>query len=194
MKTAQIIRSHIQSMPPGQLFTPASFAGTGTRASIDQCLMRLTQAGSIERIGHGLYMTPKPSTFGLKALPSPEAVAQAVADSEGATIAPHGAEAARHFGFTTQTPIHPVFYTSGASREIKLGNLVIHLRHVASRKLTLAGRPAGQALSALWYLGKNEVTAQTFARIRSKLPPGEFAALEGAKSSMPTWMLDAFRQ
>lgn len=194
MKTAQTIRSRLQAMSPGQLFTPASFADVGTRASIDQYLMRLTKAGSIERIGHGRYMTANTSRFGLKTLPSPESVAQAIASAEGSTIAMHGAEAARRLGLTTQMPVNPVFYTTGSSREVRMGNLVIHFQHVAARKLALAGRPAGQALSALWYLGKNEVTPQTFAHIHSKLAPEEFEALQDAKSSMPTWMLNALRQ
>ena len=71
---------------------------------------------------------------------------------------------------------------------------MIHFQHVAPRKLALAGRPAGQALVALWYLGKDEVTAQTFRHIQTKLPAEEFYALKQAKSSMPAWMLEAFRK
>lgn len=193
MNTARTIRERIQMMPSGTIFTPASFAGVGSRASIDQTLMRLAQAGNIQRVGHGIYTASKTSRFGLKAMPSPESVAQAIAMTEGATIVIHGAEAARRFGLTTQVPAQPVFYTTGSSRAVRMGNLVIHFQHVAARKLALAGRPAGQALAALWYLGKGEVTPQTFKRIQAKLPPEEFAALEQAKSSMPAWMLDAFR-
>lgn len=194
MKTTQTIRNRIQSMPPGQLFTPANFAGVGTRASIDQTLMRLTQAGNIERVGHGLYMTQKNSRFGLKAMPSPESIAKAIASAEGATIEIHGAEAARRFSLTTQMPTQPVFNTTGSTRAVQIGNLVIHFHHVAARKLVLAGRPAGQALAALWYLGKNEVTLETFKNIRAKLPQEEFDVLAQTKYAMPSWMLEAFRQ
>jgi len=149
MKTTQTIRTRIQSMPPGQLFTPANFAGFGTRASIDQILMRLNQAGRIERLRHGLYMTQKTSRLGLKAMPSPESIAKAIASAGGATIEIHGAEAARRFGFTTQMPAQPVFNTTGSTRAVQIGNLLIHFHHVSSRKLALAGRPAGQAIAAL---------------------------------------------
>jgi hypothetical protein len=193
MKAAQIIRERIQAMPAGYVFTPANFAGVGTRASIDQALMRLMQAGSIERVGHGLYVSPKITRFGLKTMPSPESVAKAIATMEGATIEVHGAEAARRFGLTTQVPAQPVFYTTGSSRSIRMGNLIIHFQHVAARKLAIAGRPAGQALVALWYLGKGVVTSQTFERIRSKLSYEEFEVLKQAKFSMPAWMLEEFR-
>lgn len=43
------------------------------------------------------------------------------------------------------------------------------LQHVAQRKLNLAGRPAGLALAAMWYLGKKEVTPALIEEIRRKL-------------------------
>lgn len=72
--------------------------------------------------------------------------------------------------------------------------LSVRLQHVAARKLALAGRPAGQALSALWYLGKHQVTPATFERIAAKLPQAEFEVLRGAKSAMPAWMVEALRR
>ncbi len=191
MNTAQAIRERITVQAAGEPFTPALFAGLGSRAAIDQTLMRLTQAGRIERIGHGLYIVPKAARFGVKSMPAPEKVAQTLAASQGAAIEVHGAEAARRFGFSTQVPAQPVFYTSGSSRTVRLGKMVVRLQHVAPRKLALAGRPAGQALSALWYLGRHQVTPATFRRIAKKLPRTEFEALCNAKAVMPTWMVTA---
>ncbi|MFJ5500553.1 DUF6088 family protein [Pectobacterium sp. CHL-2024] len=191
MNTSQAIRERIAAQLAGEPFTPALFAGLGARAAIDQALMRLNKAGSIERLGHGLYVVPKVGRFGIKTLPAPEQIAHTLADAEGATIEIHGAEAARRFGFSTQMPAQAVFYTSGSSRAVRLGKMTVRLQHVASRKLVLAGRPAGQALSALWYLGRHQVTSGTFRRIAQKLAPAEFQALCSAKASMPAWMLDA---
>ncbi|MGP3790537.1 DUF6088 family protein [Pseudomonas sp. B392_1p] len=191
MSTAQAIRERIAAQPAGEPFTPALFAGLGSRASIDQTLMRLAKSGQIERLGHGLYSVLKVGRFGLKAMPAPEQVAQALAESEGATIEVHGAEAARRFGLSTQVPAQPVFYTTGSSRTVRLGKTIIHLQHVAPRKLALAGRPAGQALSALWYLGRHQVTPATFRRIAEKLSGIEFEALRKAKATMPAWMVAA---
>ena len=191
MSTSQAIRERIAVQPAGEPFTPALFAGLGSRASIDQALMRLVQAGRIERIGHGLYIVAKAGRFGVKTLPAPEQIARIVAGAEGATIEIHGAEAARRFGLTTQMPAQPVFYTTGSSRAIRLGKMTVRLQHVAPRKLALAGRPAGRALSALWYLGCRQVTPGTFKRIAEKLPSGEFQALREAKALMPAWMVEA---
>jgi hypothetical protein len=191
MSASQAIRERIAAQPQGKPFTPALFAGLGSRAAIDQALMRLARAGRVERIGHGLYVTPQVSRFGIKAQPAPEQVARAVAGAKGATIEVHGAEAARRFGLTTQMPAQAIFHTTGSSQAIRLGKMTVRLQHAAPRKLALAGRPAGQALSALWYLGRHQVTPGTFQRIAEKLPAGEFQALREAKASMPAWMLQA---
>lgn len=190
MSTSQAIRERVTAQPVGSPFTPVLFAGLGSRAAIDQALMRLTQSGVVERIGHGLYIVPRIGRFGLKSMPTPEQVAKTVAAAESATIEIHGAEAARRFGLSTQMPTQPVFNTTGSSRAIRLGKLVVHLQHVAPRKLALAGRPAGQALAALWYLGRHQVTPGTFRQIAARLPPTEFEALRDAKALMPAWMMN----
>ena len=87
--------------------------------------------------------------------------------------------------------MQPVFHTSGPSKRIRVGKLMITLKHASARKLALAGRPAGLALAALWYLGKEEVTENVIAKIRKKLSPEEFLALRSATASMPAWMTDA---
>lgn len=190
MSTFQAIRQRIAAQPAGEVFTPALFSGLGSRASIDQALMRMTKTGSVERIGNGLYTVPRIGRFGIKLMPTPENIAQAMAATDGAIIDIHGAEAARRFGFSTQVPTQPIFNTSGSSRSIRLGNITIRLQHVALRKLVLAGRPSGQALAALWYLGKHQVIPATFKQLATKLAPDEFLALRGARSSMPAWMQD----
>ncbi len=109
MSTSQAIRERIAAQPAGAPFTPALFAGLGSRASIDQALMRLTKAGFVERLGRGLYTAPRTSRFGLKTMPTPEAVAQTIAATEGATIEVHGAEAARRLGSARRCQRSPCF-------------------------------------------------------------------------------------
>lgn len=53
MSTSQTIRERIAAQPAGEPFTPALFAELGSRASIDQTLMRLNKEGVIERLGRG---------------------------------------------------------------------------------------------------------------------------------------------
>lgn len=187
------IRQSISEFKSREPFTPSSFVGLGSRAAIDQTLMRLAKEGYINRVARGIYVLAEVSRFGLKAMPEPQAVAEMVARQEGAQIGIHGAEAVRQFGLSTQMPTQPVFCTTGSSKRIQMGGLSIRLDHVAPRKLVLGDRPAGQALSALWYLGKEHVTPETFEKIRNKISPAEFSALVHARVAMPGWMAAALR-
>jgi Family of unknown function (DUF6088) len=192
MITTELIRQHVQELPAGEPFTSSVFLGMGARASVDQALSRLARTGAITRITRGVFVRPSESRHLGRVLPEPSKVAETMAMTKGASIQVHGAEAARRFELTTQTPAQPIFYTSGPSRRFRMGKMEVVLKHAATRKLAFAGRPAGLALSALWYLGKNEVTPNTIEKIRRKLPASEFAALSAAKASMPGWMADAF--
>ena len=63
--------------------------------------------------------------------------------------------------------------------------------HTANRRrLQFAGEPTGAALSALWYLGRDNVMPETVATIGAALGPAEFEKLRSAR--MPVWMEKAF--
>lgn len=190
-KTAVLIRQHIEAMPIGEPFTPAALLRFGTRASVDQTLTRLVKAGAIERVTRGVFVRPEVSRFVGKVMPEPQKVAETIAKATGTTVQVHGAEAARRLELSTQVPMQPVFLTSGPSRRVQVGGMQIRLQHSCVRKLALAGRPAGLAISAMWYLGKVAVTPAIVERIRRKLGPSDFAELKAATSVMPAWMSDA---
>ncbi len=190
-KIAEVIRRRIEEMPLGEPFTPTVLLECGTRVSVDQNLSRLVKAGVIERVTRGVFVRPEINRFVGKVMPEPLKVAETVAKTTGAIVQVHGAEAARRLELSTQVPMQPVFVTSGPSKRIRMGNLEIRLQHVCQRKLALAGRPAGLALSAMWYLGKAEVTPALIEKIRRKLGASEFEVLKSATSSMPAWMSDA---
>lgn len=189
---AESIRGYIEGLPAGEPFTTAALLRFGTRAAVDQNLTRLVRSGTIERVARGVFVRPVVNEYVGKVATEPAKIAEAVAQSSGSAIKVHGAEAARRFQLTTQTPVQPVYWTSGPSREIKVGQTKIRLRHAGSKKLALAGRPAGTALAALWYLGKEQVTPAVIAQIKSRLSEPEFEALRAETGSMPAWMSDAF--
>ncbi|MNX75342.1 hypothetical protein D3C86_1068100 [compost metagenome] len=104
----------------------------------------------------------------------------------------HGAEAIRYFGLSTQMQIKPVFYTSGASRKVKIGGALIQLLHVPPEKLQHSDTKVGLALCALFYLGKKSLNAKVISSIKAKLTPSELKKL--ADSKIPGWMQVAFRE
>lgn len=192
MSTVERIRQHVEALPQAQPVTSKEFMAFGSRAAVDQALTRLVRKGELSRVARGVYMRPKRSPYVGEVPPEPAKVAEALAAETGNTIQVHGAEAARRMGLSTQVPSRPIFYTSGPSRRVRLGQMEVSLKHVTPRKLAMAERPAGIALTALWYLGKRVVTQETIERIRTRLPQEEFEALRSLTKIMPGWMHDVF--
>ena len=194
MSVSKEIKKKINGIKRGKPFRSSNFLNLGSRAAVDQALWRLVKSGEITRIKSGVFVKPEKNTYVGEVLPGPEEIVKYFAHHSGNKIEINGAEAARRFGFTTQVSSQPVFLTNGPGQEFHLGNLHVQLRHVASRKMALAGRPAGEALSALWYLGRHEVTPETFEKIKERLPADEFAALTNNHEIMPGWMRSALNE
>jgi len=192
MSTAEAIRNHILRARKGEPFTNTRLLKLGSRASVDKTLCRLVDEGMIQRIARGVFVRPKENRFIGSVMPGVSRVVEVMARDHGETIQVHGAEAARRFKLSTQVPTLPVFCTSGPTREIKIGNLKVKLRHVSHRKLLLAGKRPGLALSALWYLGKNSMNSNVINIIQAGLTTEEFEILKN--TDMPAWMASALEK
>jgi len=187
MSVTASISNRIKHMPKGKPFASAVFAQVGTRASVDKALSRMVLSGSLERVARGVYMRPKQSEYtGRKVRATPLAVMSAIARARGETIQVHGVEAARRLGLSTQMQVLPTYYTSGSTREIKIGEAVVRLRHASPERLQQAGTKVGAALIALMYLGKEGLTKQAVSKIANSLSAEEFKKLLACK--MPEWM------
>ncbi|EQA9003039.1 TPA: type IV toxin-antitoxin system AbiEi family antitoxin domain-containing protein [Pseudomonas aeruginosa] len=187
MSVAQAIINRVKHMPKGRPFAGAVFAYVGSRASINKALSRLVQSGTLERLARGVYMRPKMSKYtGRVVRPSPLAVMEVITKASGETIQIHGAEAVRRLGLSTQMQVLPTFYTSGSTREIKVGNAVVRLQHVSKDRLQHAGTKVGVALTALHYIGKEGVSAKVVSKIVNALSSEELIKLRACK--MPEWM------
>ena len=180
----------MRKLPKGELFTSERFLEHGSRSAVDRTLSRLAGRGEIQRLARGVFVRPRTSRFVGAVVPDVLEVVEAIARSSGETVQVHGAEAARRFRLSTQVPAAPVFHTSASSRTIRIANITVRMVHTSNRRrLQFAGEAAGVALSALWYLGKNNVSRKTVATIEAALGPAEFQRLRSA--DMPAWMTKA---
>jgi len=189
--TASIVK-RIKYTPKGQPFGIDRFVDAGSRTAVAKTLSRLAASGELERLSRGIYMRPKLSHFAGYVRPSTKSVLQIIARRNREIIQVHGAEAVRYFGLSTQMQIRPVYYTSGASRQVKVGAKRIRLLHVAPQKLQHTGTIVGLSLCALFYLGKKGVSDTVITSIKAKMTPSEFKQL--ADSEIPIWMQIALRQ
>ncbi|GGX45305.1 DUF6088 family protein [Saccharospirillum salsuginis] len=190
MSVTESIKRRLLSMKRGEPFTNTCFLKLGSRSAVDKALSRLVKDGVIQRVARGVFVRPKKSRFIHNVMPDVSRVIEVIAKDHGETVQVHGAEAARRFKLSTQMPTTPVYYTSGPSREIRIGNLKVKFMHTTShRKLQHAGKKPGLALSALWYLGKDGVDDEVIQRIQEGLSRKEFEELRTSK--MPAWMAGA---
>lgn len=189
MRVAQHIRNKLEEFPLGTLFTSKEFVGIGNESNIRKVLERLVKEKEIIRVSRGIYARPERSRYVRGFVPpSVETVLKTIALSTGETFQYHGAEAVRQLGLSTQVPVNPIFLTNGRSRILSIGNIKVKLQRVSQRKLILADTLAGIAISALWFLNKEEISLKTIEKIEHELPPEEFKKLIEAKVSLPSWV------
>jgi hypothetical protein len=85
----------------------------------------------------------------IKTTASAEQVAKAWAKEYGYKLVSQGQEAAYRLGLQTQAPMRTVFWSNGPSREFKIGNQVVEVRHITSQKLRWDKEPEGALLRGL---------------------------------------------
>ena len=186
------ILEHSRNVPEGALLTAKGLLHLGQRAAVDQALSRLARRGKLLRASRGLYVRPVESRFGARA-PTTEKVVAGLAELRGETVASHGAAAANALGLTSQVPVRSVYLTSGPSRKLRLGRQSVEMRHAPAWQLVLAGRPAGEILRALAWLGPSKAEAAMLT-LRRTLPASDLQALAKAAPLLPTWLAQQVSQ
>lgn len=187
-RLSEKIMRHAERLPEGTPVVPKRLLHLGSRAAVDQALSRLARRGALLRAGRGVYVRPVETRFGSRA-PAAEKVVEAVARQRGETVARNGAAAANALGLTTQVPTRSVYLTSGPSRTLNLGRQVIELRHAPRWQLAFPGRPAGEAVRALAWLGPSRARAAR-ASLKRALPASCLEEMASVAPMLPTWMAE----
>ena len=99
----------------------------------------------------------------------------------------HGAVAANTLGLSTQTPLRPIFLTSGRSRALQASGELVELRHAREWELLLPGEPAGDALRALAWAGRTRAR-ELMGLLDARLQPTDRQALLSLRPRLPTWL------
>jgi hypothetical protein len=189
------IFDRIRKSGRGKVFTPKDFLELGSREAVDQALSRLARAGEVQRLGRGLYHFPRENPrLGITPPPDTDEIADALARQTGTRIAPSGATAANRLGLSTQVPAKPIYLTDGRSRQVRVGNLVFVMKHVAPKDLPVGSRTSATVFQALRYLGRDAVTQEVIARIRRKLSAAHRAKLIKDARYATDWVAETVRK
>lgn len=138
-------------MKRGIPFSITGFYTLGSRTSVQKAFSRLAQEGVLERVSKGFYVRPKPlpSMPSIKTTASAEQVARVWAKVHGYKLVSQGQEVAYRLGLQTQAPMKTIFWSNGPSREFKIGNEVVEVRHITEQKLRWGNGPEGALLRGL---------------------------------------------
>ena len=179
----------------GKVFTPKDFLSVGSREAVDQALSRLARAGTVHRLGRGLYGYPKMNErLGIAIQPDVDEIADALARQTGSRVAPSGAVAANLLGLSTQVPARPLYLTDGRSRQVKVGTFVMVVKHVAPKELPVENRMSATVLQALRHLGQDAIDSAIVSRIRKALSPKQRSQLLEDSRYTTDWIAAVVRK
>ncbi|MBI1916901.1 MAG: hypothetical protein HYS12_19510 [Planctomycetes bacterium] len=195
MSIQDTIVDRLRRQGRGKVFTPKDFLDLGHREAVDQALSRLARAETVQRLGRGLYYYPKLNKrLGIAIPPDVDEIADALARQTGSRIVPSGATAANRLGLSTQVPAKPVYLTDGRSRQVRIGNFVVVIKHVAPKELPVGNRTSATVLQALRHLGKDAVDATVVRRIRKALSSREWSQLLRDARYTTDWIAEVVRK
>lgn len=180
----------------GVPFVIGSFYRLGSPASVQKAFSRLAKEGVIERVAKGIYVRPKhlSSIPSIKTTVSVEQVAKVWAKEYGYTLVEQGQEAAYRLGLQTQAPMKVIYWSNGPSRNFKLGNQTLEVRHVVEKKLYWVGKPEGAFLRGLIVTSPESVEESHFLNAFKRLSLKETEGLRVLQKIRNAGLLPAWEE
>lgn len=189
------ILDRIRRKGRGKVFIPKDFLDLGSRDAADQSLTRLVRSGDILRLGRGLYHYPQVNErLGIPQSPDLDEIADALARQTGSRVVPSGAVAVNRLGLSTQVPAKPVYLSDGRTRQVKIGNTTIQIRHAAPKELPAGSRTSAMLVQALRHLGQTAVDDKVIRQIRRALSPKQRRELLQDSRYTTDWIAAVVRQ
>ena len=175
MRTSEMIRQAIADKPTGAVFSSADFLSMGSRAAVDQALLRMMRTGTIERVARGLYALAGQHL-------DAQTVASALAQKTGERV-----------GLAPSAGPNDLLVvpTSGLSRTIKAAGHTVQFRRMSQRKIQLAASPKGKTLLEFWTQGIKNLTTLEIQRATGDWMQGE---IDSYAALIPAWLRTAIQQ
>jgi len=163
MSISVLVSNRVSRMKRGTPFSIEKFYTLGTTTSVQKAMSRLAIEGIIVRVAKGIYSRPKPLPRfpSIKITAKAEEVAKTWARTHNYKLVPQGLESAYRLGMQPQAPIKSVYWTTGPSREFRVGNEVVKVKHTTSTKLRWGNKPEGVFLRGLLALSPEHTSIST---------------------------------
>ena len=184
------VQSKISSLSNGVVFASNSFRfADANQNSVEKELSRLNADGVIKRFRKGIYYKPQKSSLFGDVLPSPSAIAQAIAKLNHAHIVPDGSMALNMLGLSDQVPMKYIYLNDKLHKSEFVGNTEIVFKRINAKKLTTSNKRVGLVLSAIDYLGKDAFDDKNLVQdFALKLDVTDVNDLGKASKNYPLWV------
>ncbi len=185
------ILSSIKKCGRGKVFFPSQFARFGTPSRVQKAMEQLVAKGELIRVARGIYCYPKiDRVYGLGVIaPAIEDIAAAIARKDKSSLAPTGEYAQFVLGLTQQMPMNVVYLTDGVSRKLILdGGMTVQFRRSSPKTFKFRNKTALLVNNALRSIGKENVTDEQLARIKTILQEQNPMSVLQDLDKMPAWI------
>jgi len=153
---------------------------------VDQTLYRLVKNGTIRRLARGIFVRDERKKF------SAFQIAKIKAEAFGRKIMQHEFVIPTELSYDQPTVVEPKLYVNSDTTEIRIDDGLTRLNGVSHRKMRLNACKTGQALMALWKMGRNNVDDEVIRRATCRFGRIERAAVIDYVRWLPAWLGDHF--
>ncbi len=164
-----------------------------TQKAIRFALASLVKDGRLVRLAWGIYCNPPLEAYSnRRILPSPFAIAQAIAKRGNLTLIPHGATAAARVGLTSEVPNELVFLSTGCTRNIGLpdGKTIKMVNSSESRRFNFVDDRMRDLSNGLRYIGEARVGDHERDAVRLALRDVPEENYRADLEKCPEWVRD----
>ncbi len=188
-QTSILIRRHILSLKPREIFYRADLLRYGTEHVVDQNIYRLRQANKIVRLLKGVYMRRQPDGW----LPSPEVISEIRAKMLGRLICEDAETATVKICNPDEELETLSFNTTGRGLSFQYQGKTIRFKETTGKKVLLSESRIGKAVNVLWNLGPDLSIDETRWFLEKYLHSEERHQMRQQLSGLPPWLMERFK-
>lgn len=183
-----LITNRVDANGRGWCFSARDFFDLGSYDAIRRTLARLTEVGHIKRLAAGMYYYPRHHDM-LGELPVQiDTLVDAMMRAHQIRCQPSGAYAANLLGLSDQVPAKITILTDGPTKNINVGNKVVHFKKTVPKNMATAGTITGLVIQAIKHIGKDHITSEHMQRLKQRLSNEDINTLKSNAYFAPAWI------
>ena len=188
------IYDRIKAAGHDEVFIVGDFLDLGEYHAVRRALLRLEEAGCIQKIMRGVFYYPRYSELiDEYEAPSPNKVAETLARKFSWTIAPCGDTALNQLGLSTQVPAKWSYISSGPYAEFSYKNIAIEFKHRTTKQISDMSYKTSLLIQALKSLGKDNISTEDLSKLSERYTAEEKEKILEESRYITSWIYDKIK-